>query len=221
MEQFSARWLACGGRDDPPLPIISKRKSPKMRLTALAGAVLTLSLAACSVSAALRFSPEAADKSVGLQYDEFKNENTLVANGIFSMPGSAMSPGELVQTTTSFTSPGREPRVPRELVFVMETRSWDGWQYLRNSELIFVSNKGDRVNLGQAVQDRDVSAGGGMVRVQEVLAYSLPVADLRRLAAADTVRARVGNNEFVLPGDQAQVMVWRALLRRIDALQAQ
>jgi hypothetical protein len=35
-----------------------------MRLAAFAGTVLTLSLAACSVQGALRFSPETADKSI-------------------------------------------------------------------------------------------------------------------------------------------------------------
>ncbi|HEY7768064.1 hypothetical protein [Longimicrobium sp.] len=189
-----------------------------MRFAAFAGTVLTLSLAACSVQAALRFSPETADKSIVSAYDEFKNEHTMTANGAIAMPGTALSPGELVMTTTSFTTPGREPRRPRDVVFVMQTGSYDGWQYLQNSELIFISNKGPRVNLGQAVHDGDVHAGGGMVKVDEALGYSIPLADLRTLAAADTLRARVGNDEFVLPGDQAQVMVWRALLRRIDAL---
>lgn len=193
-----------------------------MRLPAFAGAVLTLSLAACSVQAALRFSPETADKSVVSRYDEFKNENTVVANGAIAMPGrDPLTPGQLLMTTTSFTTPGRDAKPPRDVVFIMETRSFDGWQYLRNSELIFISNKGDRVNLGGAVHDGDVSAGGGMVQVKEALGYSIPMADLRRLAAADTLRARVGTTEFVLPGDQAQVMVWRALLRRIDALPQQ
>lgn len=182
---------------------------------------LTASLAACSVSAALRFSPEAADRSVVSAYDEFKDYTTMTANGAIAMPGTPLSPGQLIMTTTSFTSPGRTPAPPRDVVFVMQTRSWDGWQYLRNSELIFVTNKGDRVNLGEAEHDGDVSAGGGMVQVKENLAYMIPVADLRRLAAADTLRARVGSDEVTIPGDQAQVMVWRALLRRIDAMPGQ
>lgn len=184
-----------------------------MKLPFLTG-TLCLALAGCSVSNAMRITPEQGEQSVAVQYDEFKNQSSMTGHGAVLLPGN-----QLVFTRTWFSAPGRDLRTPDQMLFLMEMSNYKGdWQFLRNSELIFLTNRGDRISLGQAQHDGAARAVGTLVRVREVLGYRIPVSDLRRLAVADTVRARVGNTEFLIPGDQAQVQVWRALVRRLDAL---
>ncbi|HSU15433.1 hypothetical protein [Longimicrobium sp.] len=176
---------------------------------------LAVLFSACSVNAALRVTPESVAQSVQTKYDPYKDETTVVAPGLFVMPGNHM-----VQTTTMFTEPGRTLARPGEVYFFMETSSFNGWQYLRDNELILLTNRGERVNLGEASHDGDVASGGGMVQVHETMGYTIPVADLRTLARADTVRGRIGSDEFVMAGDQLQMRVWQRLVQQIDSIPA-
>jgi hypothetical protein len=176
---------------------------------------LAVLLSACSVNAAMRVTPESIARTVQTKYDPYKDATSVVAPGIFVMPGNHM-----VMTTTTFTEPGKTLTRPREVFFFMETSSFDGWQYLRDNELILLTNHGERVNLGGAAHEGDVASGGGLVQVHETMGYTIPVADLRTLARADTVRGRIGRDEFLLAGDQVQMRVWQRLVQQIDSIPA-
>ena len=88
---------------------------------------------------------------------------------------------------------GQEPGY----VMMFQQRSQE-WQYLRDRELNLILNGADRLPLGNAVRQGEVTRAGTSVGVIEVLAVALTPEQAIRIATADTVEGEIGRTQFQL-----------------------
>lgn len=113
------------------------------------------------------------------EYDEFEDITTVMTGYV---------PGPDFYVSLFYTCQGKQLCKPEEKPYLAFYQRGRTWKYLENSELIFLLNGQERLNMGQIAHHGEVQTGGDVV---EVMGVPVSVSTLKRIVTAETEVAPV------------------------------
>ena len=137
---------------------------------------------------------------IGMMYDKFKDESTVIVGPYFLTSGMEYAlTNSQFQMMAAFTFTGQKLEKPVDHVTLAFLSSSKEWTFLQDQDL-YVLVDGERLSLGKAERDSDIKLGG----VKEYLGVSLPYDTFLKIANGKNVEMKLGPKEFKLKDEHLE-----------------
>jgi hypothetical protein len=176
-----------------------------MRINCVIACIILALSSATIISAQKTAKPESVPKPVKkpgyfsrarfeTHYDKFQDKTTVSFKPLPLTGGARLAfKGEMLSLMGAFQFKGKslaQPVSAAELGFLSTSQDW---LFLRDQHLIALVD-GERVNLGVAMRDSDIS----LWQVKEVLVFDVSYETLSKIANGSSVEMQLGSREFKL-----------------------